>query len=127
MATDNSTRSLNEILPQVELILKQWVKEAFNELEEEGRLTSGPEGLKRTLAQINAKPYLTVAEAALLLNVSESHLYKQIKLTRDKKTKRPIPFHDIGGETCQRLPREALLLWARSADEDVETPAPGVS
>ena len=74
--------------------------------------------LNRKLAEINAKPYLTVAESALLLNVSESHLYKQIKLAREKKAERPIPFHDIGDKTCQRLPRAALLRWA--AGEETE-------
>ena len=66
--------------------------------------------LKHTLAQIMAKPFLRLTEAALLLNVSESQLRKQIKLAGNKKgSDDPIPFTDRLGIIL--FNREELIEW----------------
>lgn len=67
-------------------------------------------GLRSTLALIKAKERITVKEAALLLSCSESHIRKLIKLARQGKTQRPIPFADIEGVTV--FPPDELLVWA---------------
>jgi hypothetical protein len=71
--------------------------------------------LAAQIARINAKPNITVAEAALLLNCSESHLYVKIKAAKKKKPDCPIPFYDLDGVYV--LPREALLEWAAQKKE----------
>ena len=62
------------------------------------------------VARINAKPRITVSEAALPLGCSASHLYTKITATQKGKAKHPIPFLDLDGVYV--LPREELLEWA---------------
>jgi hypothetical protein len=64
------------------------------------------------IAKINAKPRITVQEAALYLNCSESHLYAKIKAAKKGASAHPIPFLDLDGVYV--LPREQLLLWAQT-------------
>jgi hypothetical protein len=65
----------------------------------------------RLIAKINAKPRITIPEAALLLGCSTSHLYTKITAARKRKAKHPIPFLDLDGVYV--LPREELLTWAQ--------------
>src|ERR1041385_4793373 len=58
------------------------------------------------VARINAKPNITVSEASLLLNCSDSHLYAKIKEAKKKTTSYPIPFLDLDGVYV--FPRERL-------------------
>ncbi|MBI3654153.1 MAG: helix-turn-helix domain-containing protein [Acidobacteria bacterium] len=67
------------------------------------------------IARINAKPNITVLEAALLLNCSDSHLYAKIKAAKRKTTGYPIPFLDLDGVYV--FPRERLIEWAESEKE----------
>lgn len=67
------------------------------------------------IAKINAKPRITINEAALLLGCSPSHIYTKIVTARRGKTKYPIPFYDLDGPYV--LPREELLAWAQMEKE----------
>jgi hypothetical protein len=67
------------------------------------------------IARINAKPRITIPEAALLLGCSTSHLYTKITAARKGKAKHPIPFLDLDGVYV--LPREELLKWAATEKE----------
>jgi hypothetical protein len=67
------------------------------------------------IAKINAKPRITVQEAALYLNCSESHLYTKIKEAKKGTANHPIPFLDLDGVYV--LPREELLAWAQTCKE----------
>jgi hypothetical protein len=71
--------------------------------------------LATQVARINAKPNITVSEAALLLNCSESHLYTKIAAARKKATKFPIPFLDLDGVYV--FPRVKLIEWAEEEKE----------
>lgn len=62
------------------------------------------------LAKINAKQFITVPEAALLLGCSTSHLHK-LKLKAEKgQAKNPIPYRDLDGVIV--FPRVELIDWA---------------
>ena len=63
------------------------------------------------IAKINAKPRITIPEAALLLGCSTSHFYTKITAAKKGKTKHPIPFLDLDGVYV--LPREELIAWAQ--------------
>jgi predicted DNA-binding transcriptional regulator AlpA len=63
------------------------------------------------IAKINAKPRITIQEAALLLGCSTSHFYTKITAAKKGKTKHPIPFLDLDGVYV--LPREELIAWAQ--------------
>ena len=69
----------------------------------------------RMIAKINAKPRITIAEAALLLGCSPSHLYTKITAAKKNKTRHPVPFLDLDGVYV--LPREELLIWAQIEKE----------
>lgn len=71
--------------------------------------------LAAQIARINAKPNITVLEAALLLNCSDSHLYAKISAAKKKTTEYPIPFLDLDGVYV--FPRERLLQWAEQEKE----------
>lgn len=63
------------------------------------------------IAKINAKPRITIPEAALLLGCSPSHFYTKIAIAKKGKSKHPIPFLDLDGVYV--LPREELLARAQ--------------
>ncbi|HEV7374768.1 MAG TPA: hypothetical protein VGN95_08625 [Pyrinomonadaceae bacterium] len=65
----------------------------------------------RKIARINAKPRITIPEAALLLGCSTSHFYTKINASKKGKSKHPIPFLDLDGVYV--LPREQLIAWAQ--------------
>jgi hypothetical protein len=73
------------------------------------------EETSRMIAKINAKPRITIAEAALLLGCSTSHLYAKITAAKKSKSKHPVPFLDLDGVYV--LPREELLAWAKMEKE----------
>jgi hypothetical protein len=68
------------------------------------------------LAKINAKPRITIPEAALLLGCSPSHFYTKIAAAKRGKSKHPIPFLDLDGVYV--LPREELLAWAQAEKKE---------
>jgi hypothetical protein len=70
------------------------------------------------IAKINAKPRITIPEAALLLGCSTSHFYTKIHAAKKGKSKHPIPFLDLDG--LYVLPREELLAWAKIEKEREE-------
>ena len=83
--------------------------------EHNARFPSVDADLATLVAKINAKPNITVSEAALLLNCSESHLYTKITAARKKATKCPIPFLDLDG--IYVFPRDKLIEWAEREKE----------
>ena len=68
------------------------------------------------LERIMAKLYVSVGEAALLLNCSDSYLRKLVKRAQKKETRHPIPFTDLDCHVVFELSK--LLAWA-------EQPKPG--
>ena len=68
------------------------------------------------IAKINAKPRITIPDAALLLGCSTSHFYTKITAAKCGKSKHPIPFHDLDGVYV--LPREELLAWAQAEKKE---------
>src|SRR3712207_3831025 len=99
----------NEQLQAVTSFFVNVFKQAQKELQAETPPNPADE-IAQALAEINAKVNVTVAEAALLLGCSDSHIYKKIKLAKQNKSNRPIPYNDLDG--VYSLPREALLKWA---------------
>src|SRR5688572_6560167 len=71
--------------------------------------------LAAQLARINAKPNITVSEASLLLNCSDSHLYAKISAAKKRATEYPIPFFDLDGVYV--FPRQKLIEWAEKEKE----------
>lgn len=104
-----------DILAPLLAVFRACVKEAAAEAVREERRAFAEEdaALYRRLSEINAKVHVTIPEAALLLNCSDSHLYKLVGKARRGKSKRPIPYLDLEGVTV--LPRLQLLEWARPA------------
>src|ERR1043165_4489734 len=102
-----------DILSPLLAVFRACVKEAAAEAVREERRAFAEEDpeLYRKLSEINAKVHVTVPEAALLLNCSDSHLYKLVGEAKKGKRKRPIPYLDLDGVTV--LPRLQLLEWAR--------------
>jgi hypothetical protein len=103
----------DDILAPLLAVFRACVKEAAAEAVREERrafVEEDPE-LYRKLSEINAKVNVTVPEAALLLNCSDSHLYRLVGEAKKGKRKRPIPYLDLDGVTV--LPRLELLRWAR--------------
>ncbi len=66
--------------------------------------------LRGQITLIKAKEHVTIKEAALLLSCSESHVRKLVVLTRNGKSRRPLPFVDMEGVTV--FPLRDLLDWA---------------
>jgi hypothetical protein len=72
--------------------------------------------IKRTLALIHAKEYISISEAAYLLSCSPDYLRKLIKLARKGTAKKgrgrnPIPYRELDG--LATFNREELLEWAK--------------
>jgi hypothetical protein len=65
---------------------------------------------RRRLERIMAKKFVSVGEAALLLNCSDSYLRKLVKRAQKKETRHPIPFTDLDGHVVFDLSK--LLAWA---------------
>lgn len=74
------------------------------------------------IAKINAKPRITILEAALLLGCSTSHFYTKITAAKKGKTKHPIPFLDLDGVYV--LPREELIAWAQMEKKEGKRRSP---
>jgi hypothetical protein len=58
---------------------------------------------------IDGKDKLSTAEAAVLLDCSESHIRNLVDKARNKTTTVPIPFQDLDG--ILRFPRTQLIEW----------------
>ena len=112
-AKPDQTQQGGDILAPLLAALGACVKEAAAEaVREECRaFAEADPALAARLAGINAKIYVTVPEAALLLGCSDSHLYKLINEAERGKRKRPIPYLDLDG--VKVLPRLPLLDWAK--------------
>jgi predicted DNA-binding transcriptional regulator AlpA len=91
--------------------LKALIKEAVRELIAERALLFATDETAQQLALINTKPFITVPETMLLLNVSKDTLYKRVREAKKGTAQHPIPFQDIGAIT---FPRVELLEWART-------------
>lgn len=71
------------------------------------------EDYRRRLGRVLAKKFVSVGEAALLLNCSDSYLRKLVKRAQKRETKYPIPFTDLDGHVVFELGK--LLEWAEQA------------
>ena len=74
--------------------------------------TSASEHLKlsEALRRIMVKEFVSVREAALLLNCSDGHVRNLVNKAQKGKAACPIPFLDLDGVTV--FPRTRLLEWA---------------
>jgi hypothetical protein len=68
------------------------------------------EELYARLRRIMAKEFITIAEAALMLNCSDGHLRNLIDKAIKGKAVNPVPFLDLDG--VRVFPRVKLLEWA---------------
>jgi predicted DNA-binding transcriptional regulator AlpA len=117
--------SLTEALQPITDLLRQMFKDAVQELLDERQSLFEADEMKRKLAEINAKIYITVPEAEFLFGCSDSYFYRQLKLARAGKTEQPIPYLYPG---VYIFPREELIEWMAlqkpsvSAEPMEETP-----
>jgi predicted DNA-binding protein (UPF0251 family) len=88
-------------LEEIERRLAQFVPSA--------ETTGEADRLREQLRLIEAKTFINVPEAAVLLNVSQSHIRNQVAKARRKKVSAPIPALDLGGVTT--FHHESLLKW----------------
>lgn len=65
------------------------------------------------IAQINAKPNITIPEAELLYRCSDSYLYRAIRKAEDGETKDPIPFFFAGSYVLKHEPFREWLSRQR--------------
>jgi len=65
--------------------------------------------IRARLYVIKAKEFVSIPEAALLLNCSNSHLRNLITKAREGEAEHPIPHRDLDGVTV--FNREQLLAW----------------
>lgn len=82
----------------------------------EGAITKGDaeaDDYRCRLNRIMAKRYVTVGEAALLLNCSDSYVRKLVKRAQKKETRYPVPFTDLDGHFVFDLSK--LLDWAEQS------------
>lgn len=78
----------------------------------------------RKIAQINAKPFITIPEAELLYRCSDTYLYRCIHKAEEGTASDPIPFLFAGSYV---LPREPFFDWLtrqRKEEKDCQTAAP---
>jgi Helix-turn-helix domain len=60
--------------------------------------------------RIMCKEFVSIKEAALLLNCSDGHIRNLVRKAQYGKASNPIPFLDLDGVTV--FPRVKLLEWA---------------
>lgn len=65
---------------------------------------------RRRVERVLAKKFVSIGEAALLLNCSDSYIRKLVKRAQKRESKYPIPFTDLDGHVVFELGR--LLDWA---------------
>lgn len=68
--------------------------------------------VRARLQIIMAKEFISVPEAALLLNCSDSHIRNLIQKAMSGRAEHPIPYNDLDG--VQTLHRPSLLTWAQT-------------
>lgn len=71
----------------------------------------------RKIAEINAKPYITIPEAELLYRCSDTHLYRCIHRAEAGVVSDPIPFLFAGSYV---LPQAAFFDWLKRQRKDEE-------
>jgi hypothetical protein len=86
-------------------------------------VTAEAEKLRGRLQRIMAKEFISIAEAALLLNCSDGHLRNLIGKALKGKSADPIPFLDLDG--VKVIPRARLLEWAAQPKRMCGSPAEG--
>ncbi len=74
--------------------------------------------VRLALDKIKAKEYASVAEAAFLLNCSDSHVRNLVDKAIGRKSPCPIPFADLDG--VRVFPVQELLEWTRIAKPKVK-------
>jgi hypothetical protein len=74
--------------------------------------------IRKTLEKIKAKEFASVAEAALLMGCSDSHVRNLVEKSIVGLTPYPIPFADLDG--VRVLPVQELLQWTRIAKPRVK-------
>jgi hypothetical protein len=72
----------------------------------------------RKIAEIRAKPYITIPEAEFVYRCSDTDLYRCIHRAEDGEVSDPIPFYFRGSYV---IPQAEFLEWLkRQRKEDVE-------
>lgn len=71
------------------------------------------EDYRRRIGRIMAKKFVSVGEAALLLNCSDSYIRKLVKRAQKRESKYPVPFTDLDGHVVFELGK--LLAWAEQS------------
>jgi hypothetical protein len=69
----------------------------------------------RKIAEINAKPYITIPEAEFLYRCSDSYVYRCIHKAEEGKASDPIPFLFAGSYV---LPQAEFLEWLKRQRKD---------
>src|SRR5262245_13101833 len=82
---------------------------AFQDQDSEARET------RQRIQRINAKEFITIREASLLLSCSRGHVDNLLGKARNGATENPIPFRDLDGVVV--FNREELLAWSRETKE----------
>jgi hypothetical protein len=106
---------MKTIILQVEALqIEEVARRVFEEMS--ARSSVGDENqetkdLKQKLQLINAKEFITITEAALLLSCSRSHIGNLLERARSEKTDHPIPFRSLDGLIV--FNREELLAWSK--------------
>jgi hypothetical protein len=75
------------------------------------------EDTARKIAEINAKPYITIPEAELLYRCSDTYLYRCIQRAKAGGISDPIPFLFAGSYV---LPQAAFFDWLKRQRKDEE-------
>jgi hypothetical protein len=111
----------NDLLSALDERVRYVVLEVLREQQATTTLNSNDaeaESLRATLQRINAKEFVSIKEAAVLLSCSESHLRNLVSKARKGKAKRPIPFSDLDGVTV--FHRMKLLQWATNQETQTQ-------
>jgi len=72
----------------------------------------------QAVEKIKAKEFASIAEAALLIGCSDSHVRNLVEKAIAGRTPYPIPFADLDG--VRVLPVQELLQWTRIAKPRVK-------
>lgn len=75
-------------------------------------------GTRQALEKIKAKEFASVAEAALLMGCSDSHVRNLVEKAIADRAAYPIPFADLDG--VRVFPVQELLQWTRIAKPRVK-------
>lgn len=95
-----------QIHNQLEILLA-----AVRVLCEEGPVDDQAATIRATMEKIKAKEYASVAEAAFLMNCSDSHVRNLVEKAIVGTAPYPVPFADLDG--LRVFPVQKLLEWTR--------------